>query len=75
MIELQEGEMQRIMDWLQKDLERRVSNAAESMKNDCPVDTGALRASLQAEGDDVKGLEYGLRVDKQHPWIQGAIDK
>ena len=58
---------------LAKYTERLVKRTAEKMQATCPVRTGKLRGSIQANGLDINGKEYGLRVNKMRPFIDRAI--
>lgn len=73
MIYLPPEEEVKILAWAQRDIERRVRNVVATLKTNAPHDTGALRDSIQVDGTDILGLQYGLYIDKKHPWIAPAL--
>lgn len=49
-------------------------SAAQRMKDTCPVKTGELRNSIEAQGTEIVGNAYGLIVDrKYHKFISESV--
>ena len=75
-----------VLERLQKDIEKAALTLEKDAKENCPVDTGRLRASittkmgkLEAEvGTNVEyapSVEFGTSKQKAQPFMRPALDK
>ena len=75
-----------VLEGLQKDIEKAALLLERRAKQNCPVDTGKLRASITTEignleaevGTNVEyaqSVEFGTSKQKAQPFMRPALDK
>ena len=75
-----------VLERLQKDIEKAALTLEKNAKENCPVDTGRLRASITTEvgnleaevGTNVEyatSVEFGTSKQKAQPFMRPALDK
>ena len=75
-----------VLERLQKDIEKAALTLEKDAKQNCPVDTGRLRASITTEigkleaevGTNVEyaqSVEFGTSKQKAQPFMRPALDK
>ena len=75
-----------VLERLQKDIEKAALTLEKDAKENCPVDTGRLRASITTEigkleaevGTNVEyaqSVEFGTSKQKAQPFMRPALDK
>ena len=75
-----------VLEGLQKDIEKAALTLEKNAKQNCPVDTGKLRASITTEVGNLEAevgtnvayalyVEFGTSKQKAQPFMRPALDK
>ena len=75
-----------VLEGLQKDIEKAALTLEKNAKQNCPVDTGKLRASITTEVGNLEAevgtnveyalyVEFGTSKQSAQPFMRPALDK
>ena len=75
-----------VLEGLQKDIEKAALTLEKNAKQNCPVDTGKLRASISTEVGNLEAevgtnveyalyVEFGTSKQSAQPFMRPALDK
>ena len=81
-----DGYHEEVLEGLQKDIEKAALTLEKNAKQNCPVDTGKLRASITTEVGNLEAevgtnveyalcVEFGTSKQSAQPFMRPALDK